>query len=276
MHRGIPAVLRSSRATTVIQKAQVTRLENQLVEIDREEQCFLYRGSFAADANTARVKILEDANKALAEYGKRYVNCLYSPVRSTPQPINLLLAHDTMLSNMHTNIDGQVKRNIEILSLLQAPQRSVASLLNWVNSTCSIVRSETAFLHSKGLYALGGPKDCGIAWVEDIVERISITLYKIFIQEHLPRLVQRQSSGEIEIGSEHSMLAAELYSEQLFLFEGTTLRLIVYLCLVTLIVVLLLVPVFVMQAMSSAMMHMICITLMSILFTMVMLGPIKA
>lgn len=34
-----------------------------------------------------------------------------------------------------TKLDELIERNIEILQLPQAPQQSVVSLLNWINST---------------------------------------------------------------------------------------------------------------------------------------------
>ena len=62
-----------------------------------------------------------------------------------------------------TKLDELVKRNTEILQLPQASQQSIASLLNWVNSTGSVVRKEMTFLHDRDLCAVGDRKDHGIA-----------------------------------------------------------------------------------------------------------------
>lgn len=168
-----------------------------------------------------------------------------------------------------------MKRNTEILQLPQAPKQSVASLLNWVNSTGSIVRKETAFLHGRDLCAVGGQKDHGIVWIESLIERIFIYLYPSFIQVRLLRPFQHQLSSQAEVERQYPTLAAASYSKQIFLFEGLSLRVIGHLCITMLIVLLLFIPMIAMQAMSSATMQMICITLMSIVFTAIISGPVN-
>lgn len=175
----------------------------------------------------------------------------------------------------NTGLDELMKRNTEILQLPQAPQQSVASLLNWVNSTGSIVRKETAFLHGRDLCAVGGRQDHGIAWIESLIERIFIYFYRSFIQVRLPRPFQRQLPSQAEAERQYPRLAAESYSRQIFLFEGLTLRVMGHLCITALIVLLFLIPMIAMQAMSSATMQMVCIMLMSILFTVIISGPVN-
>lgn len=177
---------------------------------------------------------------------------------------------------LNTGLDELIKRNTEILQLPQAPKQSVASLLNWVNSTGSIVRKETAFLHSRDLCAVGGQKDHGIAWIESLIERIFIYLYLSFIQVRLLRRFQHQLPSQAEVERQYLTLAAASYSKQIFLFEGFALRVIGHLCITTLIVLLLFIPMIAMQAMSSATMQMVCIILMSILFTVIISGPVNA
>lgn len=168
-----------------------------------------------------------------------------------------------------TRLDELMKRNTEILQLPQASQQSVASLLNWVNSTGSIVRKETTFLQDRDLCAVGDRKDHGIAWIESLIERTFIYLYRILI-------FSRQPSSQAEAEGQHSTSTTAPYNKQIFLFEGPALHVIAHLCFTTLIVLLLLIPVIAMQAMTSATMQMVCIMLMSICFTVIISGPVNA
>lgn len=168
-----------------------------------------------------------------------------------------------------------MKRNTEILQLPQAPQQSVASLLNWVNSTGSIVREETAFLHGQDLCAVGGQKDDGIAWIESLVERIFIFFYLSLVRARLLRPFQPQLPSQGDAERRYPTSAAASYSKQIFLFEGLARRVVGHLCITTLVVLLLIIPMIVMQAMSSATMQMVCIMLMSILFTAIISGPVN-
>lgn len=180
------------------------------------------------------------------------------------------------MNSFNTGTDELMKRNAEILQLPQASQRSVASLLNWVNGTGSIVRRETAFLYSGDLCAVGGCKDHGIAWIESLVERIFIYFHQSFIQVRLLRPFRYQLPRQAESGRQYPTSAAALYSKQIFLFEGLALRVITHLCITALIVLLLLIPMIAMQAISSTTMQMVCVALMSMLFTVIMLGPVNA
>ena len=116
----------------------------------------------------------------------------------------------------NTGLDELMKRNTEILQLPQAPQQSVDSLLNWVNSTGSIVRKETAFLHGRDLCAVGGRQDHGIAWIESLIERIFIYFYQSLIQVRLLKPSQSQLPSQAEAERQHPMLAAASYSKQIF------------------------------------------------------------
>lgn len=169
-----------------------------------------------------------------------------------------------------------MKRNAEILQLPQAPQRSVASLRNWVNSTGSIVRRETVFLYSGDLCFTGGLKDHGIAWIESLVEHTFIYFYRSFMQARMLRHFRYQPSSQAESGRQCSTSPALSYNKQLFLFDGLTLHIITHSCMAALIVLLLLVPVIAIQALSSATMQMVCVALMSSLFTVIMSGPVNA
>lgn len=180
------------------------------------------------------------------------------------------------MNRTNTLLDQLLKRNDEILQLPQAPKQNVNSLLNWVNSTGSIVREETAFLHGRDLCVVGCRKDPGIAWIESLIERIFIHLYPTFIQIRLLGSFQHQLSSQAEVEHQYPTLAAASYSKQIFLFEGPALRVIGHLCITMLIVLLLFIPMITLQAMSSATMQMVCIMLMSILFTVIISGPVNA
>lgn len=168
-----------------------------------------------------------------------------------------------------------MKRNAVILQLPQAPQQSMASLLNWVNSTGSIVREETAFLHGKDLCAVGGWKDHGVAWIESLIEQILVYVHQSIIRMRLLDF-QHQLPSHPEAGQNNLSSATATHSKHLFLFEGFAMRLMTHLCITLLIVLLLLIPMIAMQAISSATIQMVCIMLMSVLFTIVMSGPIHA
>ncbi|MCJ1334640.1 hypothetical protein MMC10_011352, partial [Thelotrema lepadinum] len=162
--------------------------------------------------------------------------------------------------------DELVKRNVEMLQLPHPPKRSVDSLLNWVNATGSITRKETAFLHSRDLCAVGGREQNGIMWMESLVERIFIYFHQSFIQERFFRLFQCQPPAS----------TATQNSKRFFLLEDLTQCIITHVCITTLIVLLMQIPmVAIPAASSSGTLQMICITLMSTLFTFIMSGPMK-
>ena len=64
------------------------------------------------------------------------------------------------------------------MQLPVASQRSISSLLNWVNGTGCISRKETRFLHRPDLCAVGGSDNHGLMWMESTVEWIFIQFYK--------------------------------------------------------------------------------------------------
>ena len=102
--------------------------------------------------------------------------------------------------------------------------------------------------------------------VESLVESIFICFRQIFIMKSLLKTFQHRSP----------MLVAQS-EKRLFLFEGQALCTVTHLCITILIVLLLLVPMVIMQATrNNFTLQMICITLMSILFTVLMSGPMKA
>jgi hypothetical protein len=150
-----------------------------------------------------------------------------------------------------------------MLQLPNASPRSVASLSNWVNATGSIVRKETAFLQNRDLCAVGAEERYGIAWMESLIGRIFIYFQQVSTQAYLPKLFPRRSSASA-VGTRGS---------RVFVFDGHTLHVI---SITTLILLLMLIPVFVMQATSSAALRLVCVMLMSILFTGVMSSPMNA
>ena len=77
-------------------------------------------------------------------------------------------------SKKRRNADALLKRHIEVLHLPDAPQRSVMSLLNWINGKGNIVCRETDFLQTQDLCAVGGGDHQGIAWMISLVERVFI------------------------------------------------------------------------------------------------------
>ena len=55
-------------------------LEKQLEELDLQEPRPLYLGSFQADANASRLRVLKDLDEALADYGKSYARAPLIPI----------------------------------------------------------------------------------------------------------------------------------------------------------------------------------------------------
>ena len=171
-----------------------------------------------------------------------------------------------LTSGFNIGIDGLLKRNAEILQLPCAPERSVASLLNWVNATGSITRRETDFLHSRDLCAVGGGRLDSVMWMESLIESSFIHFYQSFMRNDLLKHFKCRS-----------LKSATKSEKRIFLFEGQALGIVTHLCITALIVLLLLIPILVMQATSSSFtLQMVCITLMSILFIITMSGPAKA
>lgn len=75
------------RARLLLYKQQrVAALEKQLEELDLQEPRSLYLGSFQADANASRLRVLKDLNEALADYGKSYTRALLTLI-SPDKPV---------------------------------------------------------------------------------------------------------------------------------------------------------------------------------------------
>ena len=81
--------------------------------------------------------------------------------------------------------DALVKRTTEAMRLPAASDRNISSLLNWVNGTGSISRSETSFLQRSDLCALGASNNQGLAGTKSAVEWVFIQVYsrllKVFV-----------------------------------------------------------------------------------------------
>ena len=169
-----------------------------------------------------------------------------------------------------------MKRNVEILELPDAHQRSIASLQNWVNNTGSVVRPETAFLYSTDLFAIGRPADHGILWIKIFIESVYFYFRRMIVHTRCFGLYRHQPLHQATRKHGEPSSAEHLFYEQLYLFQGHTMCIITHLCLMALIVLLLMIPMVFMQAIQSTALQMICVTLMSGLFTAIMTGPIEA
>ena len=62
----------------LLRQAKVVALEEELEKLDFQEPSPLNLGSFRADTNIARIQVLKDLDKALAEYGKYSTEALHS------------------------------------------------------------------------------------------------------------------------------------------------------------------------------------------------------
>ena len=86
-------------------------------------------------------------------------------------------------------LDDLIRRNSQILALPSASKRDLSSLRNWVETTGSIARDETAFLEEKDVLTTGSSGNDAFAVIEPKVEGIFIGIYellsKVNILSHL-------------------------------------------------------------------------------------------
>jgi hypothetical protein len=54
----------------LLKQDRVAVLEKRLEELDRQVQPQLHLGSFQADTNAARIQVLKELDKSLADYGR--------------------------------------------------------------------------------------------------------------------------------------------------------------------------------------------------------------
>lgn len=88
------------------------------------------------------------------------------------------LRKNVQRARFNRRIDELLERNVRILQLPAASTGNVTSLLNWVQGTGSIARSDTTFLHKQDLCAVGGSGNHGLVLIESVVTQMLATLYK--------------------------------------------------------------------------------------------------
>ncbi|KAI0852640.1 hypothetical protein F5Y00DRAFT_258490 [Daldinia vernicosa] len=130
------------RARILLRKQdQLSVLEHELDQIDKQETSLLFLGKNRCDQNPGRLSTLSKIEAALADY------------------------------------DELVERTSRILSLHSADRRDITSLQNWVQGTGCLARDETAYLSCRReLVSLAPVTDSGIqqleTWVEDKLVRL--------------------------------------------------------------------------------------------------------
>ncbi|KAF2195567.1 hypothetical protein K469DRAFT_649652 [Zopfia rhizophila CBS 207.26] len=144
---------------------EISELEEQLEQIDREETVVPFLASIRHDNNNKRRDVLSRIDTALTRY------------------------------------DALVERNHKMLSYRAAGLRHVVSLQNWVNNNACLARAETAYLtYSNDLLSVApshdGASERMEAWVEDKLVRYCKTF-----QKGLRRNVSNDSSVFIFSGS---------------------------------------------------------------------------
>ncbi|KAI0529879.1 hypothetical protein GGR58DRAFT_281222 [Xylaria digitata] len=205
----------TTRARLLLMKQdEVYRLEHDLEQIDAQEQRPLFLGTFQADRNETRRKVLKDLDRTLAEY------------------------------------DELLERNVRILQLPKASERNISNLRNWVTGTGNIYRTDTKFLYEADLCAVGSHENYGMLWLESWAEIIAIKALRCF----------GKTSRSMNI----------------FIFPGSILRAATCCLITTLLLLLLLGPVLAIPAVNITVFQMLCISIASILFTMMLSGPMNA
>ncbi|KAM5379416.1 hypothetical protein ACJZ2D_004114 [Fusarium nematophilum] len=125
----------------LLKQDELSVLEAQLNQMDREETSPFFRGTFRGDRNTTRAEVLAQIHSNLKDYGKLTI---------TP-------------SNIH------------------ADHRDLDSLQNWLEETGCLTEEETSYLHTGGdLVNLASSRDPAMKQLEDWVEERLIRHYKGF------------------------------------------------------------------------------------------------
>ena len=146
---------------------EISLLECQLNEIDREETSGISLGSFRRDRNDERKRILANLDTALARYGKTSQRILSSKIALRQWYWQL--------------IDEQLERNYRILALPKASKRNIKSVRNWVEGNGCIVREETAFLDKPlDLVSTSKVNDDAILRLESQVEALAVGFCQYF------------------------------------------------------------------------------------------------
>ncbi|KAK4210288.1 hypothetical protein QBC37DRAFT_322470 [Rhypophila decipiens] len=122
----------------LLKQDKLSRLEEQLDELDRTESYLLYLGVSRVDKNPQRLAVLSEIDSCLADY------------------------------------DDFIARSRRMLSLEKAQKRNVNSLQNWLDGTGCVDKDETIYLqHDHELVSLAAGQDGATlhleSWLEDII-----------------------------------------------------------------------------------------------------------
>jgi len=140
----------------------ITRLEEQLDTIDREEMHDLYLGCYQKDMNQERQKLVQELTTTLSEYGMESI--LEVNYRSEIDKI----------------IDKLLKDCQQALQYPHAMKRDISSLKNWLDGTGCIALRETAYLDHDDLIHLLPLPDEAITKVESVIEDCCIKISAMF------------------------------------------------------------------------------------------------
>ncbi|KAI1776945.1 hypothetical protein F4818DRAFT_412368 [Hypoxylon cercidicola] len=138
---------RRLRARLLLQKQdRLSVLEQKLDQVDQEEVSPLFLGKLRVDRNQARISLLSEIDKQLADY------------------------------------DSFLKRTQDVLASNPAMPRDVESIKNWLDSTSHVSSAETAYLDhvQKELVCLGPSEDSATRQLETWVEESFIRYYPQF------------------------------------------------------------------------------------------------
>ncbi|KAI4217626.1 MAG: hypothetical protein LQ351_000222 [Letrouitia transgressa] len=145
--------LRIRARLLLLKQDELSLLESQLDQVDRDEERELFLGNARRDNNPERRAIFLKIQAALSDYD--FVG--YPP-----------------------RADALLDQNFKVLAHEDPRLGDVANLQNWVDNTSSIIKEEVAYLlQTKDLMTMLSPKDYALARLTLFSEKILRKLYRL-------------------------------------------------------------------------------------------------
>ena len=249
--------LRIRARLLLLKQDELSLLESQLDNIDNAETRELFLGNRRRDANTERKDILGKIEVALASYGVSL-----SPLPTKIEALTLMLFVSCI------NADSILDGNRRILAFDDPRKTDTTNLQNWVENTSSLAQDETAYLlQPKDLMTILSPQDAASARLTPLLEGVMRTLYRLFRKVSGPQITL-VSRHPLQLTIGRLLLLIQPQSDvsrdpNISLFSTSILQRLTRAIIASIVVILLLVPIVILNALASIALRMAVIVIAS-------------
>ena len=243
--------LRVRARLLLLKQDELSSLESQLDCIDHDETREIFLGNRRRDTNGERREILEKLDAALTDYGMFH----------GPAKVYLESECNIVSPNPRRPTDALLDRNSRIFACSDPSKECVTNLRNWVDNKCSLARCETAYLaDAKDLMTILSTQDDAVARLVPLIERILRSLYKIVGKVSSITLSKRKWLKD----AHHYQRRCDISRDpNISIFSAALLRNLTRTLIAWFVVVSLLVPIVIINALSSLALRMAIIVVAS-------------